>query len=141
VPDPTPEALAWLGGRTRAVLVTLRADGSPQSSNVVAVFDGQAFTVSVTAGRAKTHNLRRDPRAVVHVLGDDFWSYASARCRAELSPVSTSPGDETGRRLLALHDAVSDEPHPDPDEFYAAMVADERLALRLVLDDVTGAGW
>ena len=50
----TDAARDWLTGRTRAVLVTIRADGSPQSSNVLAAFDGTSFRVSVTADRAKT---------------------------------------------------------------------------------------
>ena len=54
----------WLSGRHQAVLVTLRADGSPQSSNVAVVFRGSTGYVSVTETRAKTRNLRRDPRAV-----------------------------------------------------------------------------
>ena len=32
--------------------------------------------ISVTDGRAKTANLRRDPRASLHVTRDDFYAYA-----------------------------------------------------------------
>src|SRR3954451_1700293 len=96
--DLTDAARDWLTGRTRAVLITTRADGSPQSSNVLTAFDGTSFRVSVTADRAKTRNLARDPRAVVHVVGDDFWSYASVACTATLGEITTTPGDEAGRR-------------------------------------------
>ncbi len=137
----TDEVRSWLTGRSRIVLITLRSDGSPQSSNVLASFDGTSFRVSVTAGRAKTHNLARDPRAVVHVLGDDFWSYASVSCDARLGPVTTTSGDDAGRELLALHDALSSAPHPDPDEFLAAMVEQHRLVLTLVPRSVAGSGW
>src|SRR4051794_9884361 len=58
----------WLTQHHQAVLITLRADGSAQSSNVLTAFDAGVFRVSVTAGRAKTRNLARDPRAIVHVL-------------------------------------------------------------------------
>lgn len=136
-----PDVRAWLADRHEAVLVTLRADGTPQTSNVVTSFDGEAFAVSVTEDRAKTRNLRRDDRAVLHVLGADFWSYASVTCEARLSEVSTEPGDATGRALLALHDAVAGEAHDDPDEFFAAMVADRRLVLRLVPRSAVGQGW
>lgn len=137
----TETARDWLRGRNEVVLVTLRRDGSPQTSNVLAHFDGESFAVSVTADRAKTRNLARDPRAVVHVLGPNFWSYASVSCTAELGPVTEQPGDEAGRELLALHDALSEEPHPDPDEFYAAMVAERRLLLRLRPTGISGSGW
>jgi len=121
----------WLAGRHQAVLVTLRADGSPQTSNVAfAVLDGVA-KVSVTDGRAKTANLRRDPRAVLHVLGDSFWQYASVRVTAELTPVSTVAGDEVGQELLQVYEAASGSTHPDPAEFFEAMVTDKRLVLRL----------
>jgi PPOX class probable F420-dependent enzyme len=123
--------LAWLAARHQAVLVTLRADGSPQTSNLAfAMRDGLA-KVSVTDTRAKTRNLRRDPRAVLHVLGDSFWQYASVRVTAELSPVSTEPGDAVGRELLEVYEAITGGPHPDPDEFFRAMVDDQRLVLTL----------
>lgn len=137
----TEPARAWLAAHHQVVLVTIRADGSPQSSNVLAAFDGEAFRVSVTADRAKTRNLARDPRAVVHVLGDDFWSYASVTCVATRGPVTESPGDEAGRDLLALHGALSATPHDDPDAFFAAMVDEHRLVLTLEARSIAGSGW
>lgn len=123
--------LAWLAGRHQAVLVTIRADGSPQTSNVMyALLDGVA-KVSVTDDRAKTRNLRRDPRGVLHVLGDNFWQHASAQVTASVGPVSTTPGDAVGQELLAVYEVITGSPHPDPDEFFEAMVADRRLVLRL----------
>ena len=139
--DLTDAARAWLTGRRQVIVVTTRADGYPQSSNVVADFDGVAFRVSVTAGRAKTRNLERDPRCLAHVLGDDFWGFASLACDATLGPVTTQAGDEAGRHLLALHDALSDAPHSDPDEFFAAMVDERRLVLTLTPRSIAGSGW
>jgi PPOX class probable F420-dependent enzyme len=139
--DLTDAARDWLKGRTRVVLVTLRADGSPQSSNVLAAFDGTAFRVSVTADRAKTRNLARDPRAIVHVVGDDFWSYASVSCTASLGEITATPGDEAGRALLETYEAITGETHGDPDDFFAAMVAEHRLVLTLVPTGVVGSGW
>lgn len=132
--DPElPEALKrWLQTRHQTVLVTLKKDGSPQSSNVGFAFDGTAAYVSVTAGRAKTHNLRRDPRGLMHVPGEHFGQYASLPVRAELGPVTLEAGDRAGRDLLALYESIRGEPHPDTDEFFAAMVAEQRLRLVLV---------
>ena len=139
--DLTDAAREWLTGRTRVVLVTTRADGAPQSSNVLAVFDGSVFRVSVTAERAKTRNLSRDPRAVAHVLGDDFWAYASVSCVAVLGEVTAAPGDDAGRGLLEVYEAITGKRHPDPDEFFGAMVAERRLVLTLEPRSVTGSGW
>lgn len=110
------------------VLATLKRDGRPQLSNVgYALLDGR-LRVSTTADRAKAANASRDPRVSLHVASDDFWTYVVAEGRAELTPVSAAPGDETGRRLLALYEAISG-PHPDPEEFFGAMVDDRRLEL------------
>jgi PPOX class probable F420-dependent enzyme len=137
----TPAAHDWLRTRRQVVLVTLRSDGSPQASNVLATYGGEAFRVSVTADRAKTRNLARDPRALVHVLGDDFWHYAAVGCTAELGPVSQTAGDDAGRALLAVYEAISGKPHPDPDEFLAVQAQEQRLVLTLHPTTIAGSGW
>ncbi|HEY5696914.1 MAG TPA: PPOX class F420-dependent oxidoreductase [Acidimicrobiales bacterium] len=131
-------AQSFLADRHQGVLITLRADGRPQSSNIAFHFADGVARISVTDGRAKTKNLRRDPRAVLHVTGESFYQYVSATGTAELSPVSTEPGDATGQELLELHDAVSADPHPDPDDFFRAMVEDQRLVIRFRPDGYTG---
>lgn len=123
-------ALAYLSERQKGVLVTLKRDGRPQLSNIMyGVVDG-AVEVSITADRAKAKNLRRDPRASLHVTSDDFWSYVVVEGDAELSPVAEAPDDDTVEALVALYRSMAGE-HPDWDEFRAAMVADRRLVLRL----------
>jgi PPOX class probable F420-dependent enzyme len=131
-------AEAFLADRHQGVLITLRRDGSPQSSNIAFHHADGVARISVTADRAKTKNLARDPRAVLHVVGESFYQYVSASGTVELSPVSTEPGDATGQELLDLHDAVAPEPHPDPDEFFQAMVDDRRLVIRFRPDRFTG---
>jgi uncharacterized protein len=129
---PVDDSLVhWLRDRHQAVLVTLRADGSPQSSNVVVAFDGSTARVSVTADRAKTRNLRRDPRGLLHVLGDSFGQYAAIAVRAELGPQSTVAGDAAGHDLLRLYETIAGRAHPDRDDFFSAMVAERRLVLTL----------
>jgi PPOX class probable F420-dependent enzyme len=122
----------------RGVLVTLKRDGRPQLSNIAYGFDGEVVRISVTAERAKTRNLSRDPRASLHVTTPDFWRWAVAEGTAELSAVSTEPGDAAGLELLELHDAVQQTPHPDPDEFFAAMVKDRRQIVRLRVEHLYG---
>lgn len=127
----TEAHLSWIGARHHAVLVTIRKDGSPQTSNVSYALQDGVARVSVTADRAKTGNLRRDPRGVLHVLDESFWSYASVTVEASVGEVTTSPGDQAGQDLLSVYEQITGEPHPDPQEFYAAMVTEQRLLLSL----------
>ncbi|HVM00956.1 MAG TPA: PPOX class F420-dependent oxidoreductase [Egibacteraceae bacterium] len=131
MPVLTPDdARAFLAEHRRGVLATMKSsDGRPQLSNVsYAVVDG-LIGVSVTAGRAKVANVHRDPRVSLHVTSVDFWTYVVAEGDAELSPVSTDPGDATGRMLLRVYESAAGKPHPDPEEFFQAMVDDRRLLL------------
>ena len=57
------EAIEFVAERKNAMLLAIKSDGRPQSSNVVYVVnDAGQILISVTEGRAKTKNLRRDPR-------------------------------------------------------------------------------
>ena len=68
------EALGYVGRNHRAVLSTLRRDGTPQLTPVLVTDDGAGHVVvSTTAGSAKVRNLRRDPRAWLCVLPDQFF--------------------------------------------------------------------
>lgn len=132
------EALAAARPRHQGVLVTIRRDGRPQLSNIAyALDDGTTARVSVTDDRAKTANLRRDPRATLYVPGDSFWSYLVLDGTAELSPVASAPDDATVDELVAVYRAVSGE-HPDWDEFRSSMVADRRLVVRLRIERAYG---
>jgi PPOX class probable F420-dependent enzyme len=124
-------ALAFVGERRRGVVTTLKADGRPQLSNITYhLGDDGVIRISITDGRAKTKNLRRDPRVSLHVTSDDFWQYVVVEGRAELSPVAAAPDDATVDELVGYYRAVLGE-HPDWDDYRRAMVADGRLVLRL----------
>jgi len=116
----------------QGVLVTLRADGRPQLSNVNYAWypDEQLIRISVTDDRAKTRNLRRDRRASFHVTSGDFWSYVVVDGHAELSEVAGDPHDAAVEELINLYRAVQGE-HPDWDDYRAAMVRDRRLVVRV----------
>jgi PPOX class probable F420-dependent enzyme len=129
---------ALLAGGTKGVLVTLKRDGRPQLSNIMyGLGDDGVARISVTDGRAKTANLRRDPRASLHVTTDDFWSYVVAEGTAELTPVAADPGDDTVEELVELYRSLNGE-HPDWDEYRAAMVTDQRLVVRLRIEHLYG---
>ncbi len=123
-------ALAFVAARRTGVLLTLRHDGRPQASNIMYGLDDGVVRVSVTDDRAKTANLRRDPRASLHVTSDDFWQYVVLEGDAELSPVASEPGDATCRELRSVYRSIQGE-HDDWDEYDAAMVRDCRLVIRL----------
>ncbi|HEY5245189.1 MAG TPA: PPOX class F420-dependent oxidoreductase [Acidimicrobiales bacterium] len=124
-------ALDFVRPRRHGVLVTLRQDGRPQLSNIVFVLgDDGVARISVTDSRAKTKNLRRDARASLYVVGDDFWSYLVLDGDAELTPVATDPHDAVVDELVSLYRAVGGE-HPDWDEYRRTMVDDDRLVVRL----------
>jgi PPOX class probable F420-dependent enzyme len=132
------DALPFARGRRQGVLTTIRSSVRPQLSNIVYALGGDDVArISVTDSRAKTKNLRRDPRASLYVAGDDFWSYVVLDGTAELTPVAADPADETVDELVALYRAVAGE-HPDWDEYRRDMVADGRLVVRLHFDHAYG---
>jgi PPOX class probable F420-dependent enzyme len=138
--DATREALLKLLAESDGgVLVTLKSDGRPQLSNVSHHYypDERIIRVSITDGRAKTRNLRRDPRASYHVTTPDRWAYTVAEGTADLSPVAAGPRDETVEELIRLYRDVQGE-HPDWDDYRAAMVRDRRLVLRLRVERAYG---
>jgi len=124
-------ALQWAARRRNGVLITIRADGRPQSSDIVYSVDGHIVRVSVTATRAKTINMRRDPRVVLHLTDTATWSYVSLDCTVVLSPVCTSPTDTVADESMELYRAITGAEHPDWDEYRQSLVDDERLIARL----------
>lgn len=131
-------ATAWASDRSLGVLITIRADGRPQSSDIVYDLDGGRFVISVTEVRAKTANLRRDPRAVLHVSDPSSWSYVSFDGTVELSPTASSPGDATCDALVRYYERVTGKPHPDWAEYRRAMVDERRLVVRFTPRAATG---
>ena len=131
-------ALEWAARHKHGVLITIRADGRPQSSDIVYVVDAGAFLVSLTDDRAKTVNLRRDPRAVLHLTDPSTWSYLSFDGTVQLSPVTVEPGDATSDRLVEYYERATGEPHADWDDYRRAMVEQRRLVARFVPTSVVG---
>lgn len=130
--------------RHSGVLATIKSDGRPQLSNVSYGFSPGpdapgtgVIRISITTGRAKYRNLRRDRRASLQVSAPDFWSYAVAEGDAELSPVAADPHDDTVESLIQLYRDIQGE-HPDWNEFRQAMVADQRVLLTIAVTRVYG---
>lgn len=130
-------ALEWLGENRHGVIATLKGDGRPQLSNVSYAVVGDEIRVSVTEDRAKTRNLRRDPRVSMHVTGEGFHPYLVVEGTARLSPVTIRADDETADLLVDVYRRIAGE-HPDWGRFRRAMVDQRRLVLAFTVDALYG---
>ncbi|MFV1992123.1 MAG: PPOX class F420-dependent oxidoreductase [Acidimicrobiales bacterium] len=131
-------AMTWAAQRKNATLITIRADGRPQSSDIVYGIEGNSFLISVTEDRAKTSNMRRDARTVLHLSDPASWSYLSFDGMVELSPTTTQPGDVTNDLLVDYFEKVSGSAHPNWDEYRQAMIDQRRLIARFTPASVVG---
>lgn len=122
--------LERIGSTGLGVLVTLKRDGRPQLSNITYVYDGERIRVSLTDDRAKTKNLRRDPRASIYINGANGRSYIVLEGKAELSPVAADPYDATVEDLVDYYRKGSGE-HPDWDEYREAMRLQDKSLIRI----------
>lgn len=131
--------LALVQKTTRGVLATLKRDGTPQMSVIDYHYDPERelLRISVTDSRAKTRNLRRDPRASVLVSPPDVWGYVVLEGKAEVTPVAAAPDDATVDELVEVYRAIAGE-HPDWAEYRQAMVDDRRLVIRIRIEHSYG---
>lgn len=131
-------ALEFAHGIRKGVLTTLRRDGRAQLSNVMfaATPDGSPL-VSVTDDRAKTRNLRRDPRCALHVTDDSFWRYVVLDGTASVTDPARDPHDAVADALVDHYRQVAGE-HEDWEEYRAAMVRDGRCLVTLAVTSAYG---
>ena len=123
------EARAFVGRHSRAVLATIKRDGRPQLSNVVYTLDDDGLIkISATRDRAKTRNLQRDPRASLSVVAENWGEYLVVEGTCEVREQDVLP------ELRWVYERVSGEPHPNWEEFDAAMLRDGRVVLAITLD-------
>ncbi|WLP90687.1 PPOX class F420-dependent oxidoreductase [Gordonia sp. NB41Y] len=122
------------------ILATIRASGLPQLSPVTAVYDADAdvIHVSMTEGRAKTANLRRDPRAAIEFTSPDGYTWATAEGTATLVGPATDPNGPEADALVDYYRLGAGE-HPDWAEYRGVMVADRRVLMSLAITHVYGA--
>ncbi|MET9800149.1 TIGR03618 family F420-dependent PPOX class oxidoreductase [Streptomyces sp. NPDC006368] len=126
------EALSDLLAQQRfGTLATNKRSGHPHLTTMLYNWapDTRVIRFSTTADRVKVEQLRRDPRAAVHVPGGAVWSFAVAEGEAEVSEITEVPGDAVGRELLAM---VPDAAKPeDENAFLEQLVAERRVVIRL----------
>ena len=119
--------LDFVRPRHRAVLLTRRADGSPQGSPLTCGVDDEGrIVVSTYPERAKTNNARRDPRVSLLVLSDEWngpWVQIDGEAEVIDAPESVEP-------LVDYFRSISGE-HPDWDEYRAAMLKQGKSLIRI----------
>ena len=119
--------LDFVRPRHHMVLTTFRSDGSPQSSPVTGGVDEEGWIVVASyPQRAKSANVRRDPRASVTVLSDDFnGPYVQVDGDAEVIdlPDAVEP-------LVEYFRAIAGE-HSNWDEYRQAMVDQGKCLIRV----------
>jgi PPOX class probable F420-dependent enzyme len=118
---------ALLDGRNYAVLATINADGSPQTSAMWVGRDGDDLLFSTVEGRLKHRNMLRDPRVSVTILdAADGESYVELRGRASIT-VDTDLA--VGHLLSHKYDGKDHAP---------AGPGQVRVAVRVEVDKATG---
>jgi PPOX class probable F420-dependent enzyme len=122
--------LEFVRPRHRGILTTSRRDGRPQLSPVAMGLDGQdRVVISTYPERAKAANLRRDPRATVCVLSDDWdgpWVQVDGSAEVLDLPEALEP-------LVEYYRAISGE-HPDWDAYREAMQQQGKSLVRITID-------
>jgi PPOX class probable F420-dependent enzyme len=121
------QARTFVREHHRAILSTIRDDGSPQMSPVaVAVDGGGRLLVSTRQTALKTRNLRKRPRAWLCVISDEFygpWIQVEGDVEIVELPDALEP-------LVDYYRQVAGE-HPDWDDYRAAMEREQRVLLRI----------
>ncbi|OIK24501.1 PPOX class F420-dependent oxidoreductase [Streptomyces malaysiense] len=121
------ELLDFVRPRHRALLITRRADGSPQASPLTCgVDDSGRIVVSTYPERAKTRNAKRDARVSLLVLSDDWngpWVQVDGTAEVVDSPDSVEP-------LVEYYRNIAGE-HHDWDEYRAAMRKQGKSIIRV----------
>jgi PPOX class probable F420-dependent enzyme len=123
------EAREAVRKRPRAVLATLRADGTPQMSPVlVAVDDAGRVLVSTRETALKVRNLRRDPRLWLCALPDGFFGrWVQVEGTAEIVSLPDAMED-----LVDYYRRVSGE-HENWADYRAAMERERRVLVRVTI--------
>jgi PPOX class probable F420-dependent enzyme len=122
-------AREYVRGHHKAVLATLKSDGTPQLSPVTVGVDADGrIVVSSREAAYKVRHLRRDPRVWVCVFPDEFFGeWVQLEGRADIvSMPEALPGLEDYYR------GISGE-HPDWDDYREAMVRERRVLVRIEL--------
>jgi PPOX class probable F420-dependent enzyme len=113
-----------------AVLATNRRDGRPQLSPIACGLDVDGNVVISSRETAiKVKNLRRDPRASLCVMADEFFG---AWIQVEGNAEIVSLPEAMDGLVDYYQRAVGD--HPDWDEYRTAMEREQRVLVRIRIE-------
>jgi PPOX class probable F420-dependent enzyme len=122
--------LEFVRARHRGILTTRRETGGLQLSPVTTGVDREGRVVVATyPQRAKVRNLRRDPRASVCVLSDDWngpWVQVDGEAQVLDLPDAMEP-------LVDYYRSVAGE-HPDWGEYRDAMRRQGKSLVRVTIE-------
>ena len=138
MPETTNEAL-WdtVWSRRRGILATVNPNGMPHLTNVHYLPGDEERTIllTTTADRVKSRNLRRDPRAALHVQHEDWFAYSVAEGRVSVA-AAEAPGDAATDDLYVIFSAFRG-PQQRP-AFDAQMIRAKRIIARLHVEGIYG---
>jgi len=121
------ELVEFVRPRHRMIVITQRADGSPQASPVTGgVDDSGRIVISTYPERAKARNARKRPDVSVVVLSDDFndpWVQVDGTCEVLDVPEGLDAFVEYFRNISGEH--------PDWSEYRQAMLDQGKCLMRI----------
>ncbi len=121
LPDGLKEVL---DGRAFAHLTTLDPDGSPQSSAMWIMRDGDRIVFNTAEGRRKWRNLKRDPRVSVSIsnLADPYSNWS---IQGRMVEMRTSDGNDVIDALARKYlDGVDKYPWHSPDSIRVTVLVE-----------------
>ena len=126
----TEALLEFVRPRHHMLLITRRANGTPQASPVSGGVDDEGrIVISSYPERAKTANVKRDPQTAVVVLSDDWngpWVQIDGSGEVIELPDAVEP-------LVEYFRCISGE-HPDWDEYREAMRTQNKSLIRITVE-------
>ena len=124
------EAQEFFRSHHRAVMITYRRDGSPQTSPIsAATGDDGRLMVSTRETAMKAKNLARDPRVTLCGVSDEWYGeWVQVDGTAEIVHLP-----EAMDLLVDCYRRVAGD-HPDWDDYRRAMAAEQRVMVRVRID-------
>lgn len=126
------DAIAFIRDNHRGVLITRRSSGGVQTSPITIGVDDEARAIISSRETAyKVRNLRRDSHATVCVFTDRFfgpWIQVDGTADMLSLPDAMEP-------LVEYYRSISGE-HPDWDEYRRVMQEEQRLLIRITIEEV-----
>ncbi len=119
--------LEFVRPRHHMLLITTRANGTPQASPVSGGVDPEGrIVISSYPERAKSTNVKRDPRTSVVVLSDE-WNGPFVQVDGSGEVIELPDAVEP---LVEYYRSIAGE-HPDWDEYREAMRAQGKCLIRI----------